>query len=63
LRNWAELGADKASTSAFHCSSWVIRPRVPSSVWSERMSRRASMIWRSTLASSLRSVATRSDTM
>jgi hypothetical protein len=63
FRNCAELGAARASTSAFHCSSWVIRPLVPSSVWSERMSFLAAMIWRSTLASSARSVATRSDTM
>ncbi|PSJ38373.1 hypothetical protein C7I55_18145 [Sphingomonas deserti] len=62
-RNWAEDGADSASTSAFHCSSCDRRPRVPSSVCSDRISRLAATICRSTLARSARSVATCRDTM
>ena len=37
LENWPETGAASASTSSFHCSSCGSRPRVPSSVCSERI--------------------------
>ena len=36
-RYWPETGAASASTSSFHCSSCWSRPRVPSSVCSERI--------------------------
>ncbi len=62
-RNWAEVGAESASTFAFQLSSCCRRPRVPSSVWSVRMSCLAVMMLRSSLASSARSEATFSESM
>ena len=61
--NWPAVGAESASTSAFHASSCWSRPRVPSSVWSERMSCLVATIRRSMLASSARSDATWSESM